>query len=201
MGKFAHFRSCGPSPIIVKQRLPVGTGLAFKTRSARFSRRSTRMAGPLFHYPNPCAFSQEEPPKMFCPNCSQAFQPERTSTCPNCGLSPVYGRRGPSKAALAFEKDERKSPGSSADTSAVDAGVRKGVNLILIGVAFLPVYKILVWLYPVNHLLTDGTQSIELFQMAGQGILFLLFGAGVLRVIFAMTVVRNRALRSAAGEQ
>ena len=83
----------------------------------------------------------------------------------------------------------------------MDAGVRKGVNLILIGVAFLPVYKVLVWLYPSSHLLSDGMRSVELFQMAGQGILFVLFGAGILRVIYAMTVVRNRALRSAPGEQ
>ena len=138
---------------------------------------------------------------MFCPNCSQAFQPERTSTCPNCGSSPVYGRQNPSKAAQALEKDRQKDPGPAADTTPVDAGVRKGVNLILIGVAFLPVYKILVWLYPANHLLADGTRSVELFQIAGQGILFVLFGAGILRVIYAMTVVRSRALRSAAGEQ
>lgn len=138
---------------------------------------------------------------MFCPNCSQAFQPERTSTCPNCGSSPVYGRQAPSKVARAFENDRQKSPASGANTSAVDAGVRRGVNLILIGVAFLPVYKILAWLYPPYHLLADGTRSVELFQMAGQGILFVLFGAGVLRVIYAMTVVRSRTLRSAAGEQ
>ena len=138
---------------------------------------------------------------MFCPNCSQAFQPERTSTCPNCGSSPVYGRRAPSKATREIKDDRQRSPGPIADTSAVDAGVRKGVNLILIGVAFLPVYKILVWLYPVNHLLSDGTRSVVLFQMAGQGFLFVLFGAGILRVIYAMTVVRSRALRSVPGEQ
>lgn len=138
---------------------------------------------------------------MFCPNCSQAFQPERTSTCPNCGTNPVFGRQPRSKAALAFAKDTAKFPGSGTDTPAVDNGVRNGVNLILIGVAFLPVYKILVWLYPAHHLLDDGTRSVELFQMAGQGILFVLFGAGILRVIYSMTVVRSRALRSAEGEQ
>ena len=138
---------------------------------------------------------------MFCPNCSQAFQPERTSTCPNCGSSPVYGRASSDKAVRAFENGGPKSPDGGSDTSAVDAGVKKGVMLILIGVAFLPVYKILEWLYPAHHLLEDGTRSVELFQTAGQGILFVLFGAGILRVIYAMTVVRNRALRTTEGEK
>lgn len=85
------------------------------------------------------------------------------------------------------------------DTSAVDAGVRKGVNLILIGVAFLPVYKLLAWLYPTNDLLVSGTRSVELFEMAGQAILFVIFGVGIVRVVYALTVVRNRVLRSAEG--
>ena len=137
---------------------------------------------------------------MFCPNCSQAFQPERTSTCPNCGTSRAYGRPSSAKAARAFENGKQKSPGGGNDTSAVDVGVKKGVMLILIGVAFLPVYKVLAWLYPAQHLLEDGTRSVEVFEMAGRGILFVLFGAGVLRVIYAMTVVRNRALRATEGE-
>jgi hypothetical protein len=83
----------------------------------------------------------------------------------------------------------------------VDAGVRKGVSLILIGVALLPVYKILAWLYPTNDSLISGTRSVELFETAGQAILILLFGCGLLRVVYAVTVVRTRVLRSAERNQ
>lgn len=137
---------------------------------------------------------------MFCPNCSQAFQPERTSTCPNCGSSPAYGRRSSGTAARALGKDQREVS-VEADTAAVDAGVRKGVYLILIGVVFFPVYKVLAWLYPSNDLLVNGARSAELFEMAGQAVLFVLFGFGILRVIYALTVVRQRVLREAETKQ
>ena len=133
---------------------------------------------------------------MFCPNCSQAFQPEKTSTCPNCGSSPVYGRQPSSKAARVVKEHRSTRAVASADTSAVDLGVRKGLYLILTGVAFLPVYKILGWLYPANDNLINGTRSVELFETAGQGILAVLFVGGILRVAYAMTVVRSRILRS-----
>ena len=83
----------------------------------------------------------------------------------------------------------------------MDAGVRKGLYLILIGVALFPVYKILGWLYPVNDNLISGIRSVELFERAGQAILAVLFLGGILRVVHAMTIVRNRALRTAEREQ
>ena len=133
---------------------------------------------------------------MFCPNCSQAFQPERTSSCPNCGSSPVYGRQTSSKAARVVKESRSMQAVVPADTSAVDAGVRKGLYLILIGVALFPVYKILGWLYPTNDNLISGIRSVELFERAGQAILAVLFLGGILRVVHAMTIVRNRALRT-----
>ena len=136
---------------------------------------------------------------MFCPNCSQAFQPERTSTCPNCGSSPAYGRRSSSAATRTLGKGPYDDPVAKVDTSAADVGVRKGVNLILIAVALLPVYKSLAWLYPTNDLLVSGTRSVKLFEMAGQAILFVLFGVGIARAVYALTVVRNRAQRSVQG--
>ena len=164
-------------------------------RCAHFSPGSNCWPGVAVDYPTYApiqgAYSQ-----MFCPNCSQAFQPEKTSTCPNCGSSPAYGRHPSSKAARVLSENRRSEAKVSADTSAVDAGVRKGLYLILIGVALLPVYKILGWLYPANDNLINGTRSVELFETAGQGILAVLFIGGILRVAYAMTVVRSRILRS-----
>ena len=138
---------------------------------------------------------------MFCPNCSQAFQPEKTSSCPNCRSSPRYGGPTPNRGVRDLKGSRRTEPGITRDTSAVDAGVRKGLYLILIGVALLPVYKILGWLYPANDNLVNGTRSVELFEMGEQAILTVLFLGGILRVIYAMTVVRTRVLRAAVREQ
>jgi hypothetical protein len=83
---------------------------------------------------------------------------------------------------------------------AMDAGVRKAVGLILIAVGFFLVYKVLVSFYPTTDTLIPGTRSITLFETAGQAILGLLFGAGVLRAIYAITVERKRDANAIAHE-
>jgi hypothetical protein len=75
------------------------------------------------------------------------------------------------------------------------AGVRRAVNLMLIAVAGLPVFKLLIWLYPANDKLIPGTRSVDLFEQGGVAILLLLFGGGILRAVYALTVERKRDLR------
>ena len=75
------------------------------------------------------------------------------------------------------------------------AGVRRGVNLLLIAVACLPVFKILIWLYPQRDSLIPGTRSVDLVERGGMAILLVLFAAGILRAIYALTVERKRDAR------
>jgi hypothetical protein len=80
----------------------------------------------------------------------------------------------------------------------MDTGIRKAVGLILIAVAFFFVYKVLAFLYPASDTLIPGTRSITLFESGGQAVLGLLFGAGILRALYALTVERKRDLRTFA---
>ena len=83
------------------------------------------------------------------------------------------------------------------DTGRVDAGVIRGLKLVLIGVALLPVYKVLSWLYPAQEILNGGSSSGELFEKGSIAVLLLLFGAGALRIAYALTVERRKATQSA----
>lgn len=78
------------------------------------------------------------------------------------------------------------------------AGVRRAVNLMLIAVAGLPVFKLMIWLYPHDDKLIPGTRSVDLFEQGGVAILLLLFGGGILRALYAVTVERKRDERMAA---
>jgi len=140
---------------------------------------------------------------MFCPNCAQCFDSVRQHQCPICGF-----HLGLDKVA---ELENESMPDSIPDPQpaavatlpndgAMDAGVRKAVGLILIAVGFFLVYKVLVSFYPTTDTLIPGTRSITLFETAGQAILGLLFGAGVLRAIYAITVERKRDANAIAHE-
>ena len=74
----------------------------------------------------------------------------------------------------------------------MQAGVLQAVKLMLIAVACLPAFKLLAWLYPQRDFHVPGKRSVDLFEQGGQAILLVLFGAGILRAIYAITVERKR---------
>lgn len=134
---------------------------------------------------------------MFCPNCAQSFDSNRQHQCPICGF-----HLGLDKLAEAEPVSKPEAPTvfkkPTTNDTAMDTGIRKAVGLILIAVAFFFVYKVLAFLYPASDTLIPGTRSITLFESGGQAILGLLFGAGILRALYALTVERKRDLRTFA---
>lgn len=131
---------------------------------------------------------------MFCPSCNQSLQAQGLVNCPICGFCLGSRRPAPNRTAdiQHDQKVEEVIEKASIDVSVMDSGVRKGLNLVLISIAFLPVYKILAWLYPSHDFLINGVRSVELFERGGQAILIFLFVAGFLRVISAFTIERRR---------
>src|SRR5690349_11996715 len=105
---------------------------------------------------------------MFCP-CSQSFS-SPDGKCPSCGLYVGIQKPRP-RTTLA----SAVSGADSKEFHRMHAGVRRAVNLMLIAVAGLPVFKLLIWLYPANDKLIPGTRSVDLFEQGGVAILLLLF--------------------------
>ena len=122
---------------------------------------------------------------MFCP-CSQSFS-SKDGKCPSCGLYVGIQEPRPRTTLAAAV-----SASDSKEFHRMHAGVRRAVNLMLIAVAGLPVFKLLIWLYPENDKLIPGTRSVDLFEQGGVAILLLLFGGGILRAVYALTVERKR---------
>lgn len=124
---------------------------------------------------------------MFCPNCSQSFRAGE-ARCPTCGV--WLGVSISARVANAELTPEVAV--SEDDSSPMDVGVRRGVKLMLIAVACLPIFKVLAWLYPQKDFLFPGTNGVELFEQAGQTIILLLFFAGLFRAIYAILFERKR---------
>ena len=131
---------------------------------------------------------------MFCPSCNQSLQAQGLVNCPICGFRLGSHRPPPNRTSNAqhVQRIDEGIEKVSINVSVMDAGVRKGLNLVLISIAFLPVYKVLAWLYPSHDSLINGVRSVELFERGGQAILIFLFVAGILRVISAFTIERRK---------
>ena len=129
---------------------------------------------------------------MFCPNCSQSFRSD-DHKCPTCGF--YLGSAPPVRVSESQSFSKAGSEGGSEKASSMDAGVRRGVNLMLIAVACLPVFKVLAWLYPQRDFLVADTRSVDVFERGGTAILVVLFGAGILRSAYALTIERKRDAR------
>ena len=136
---------------------------------------------------------------MFCKNCAQCFDSFRQHKCPICGFHQGLDKAETSERGATPDPVTAPHEGTP-DTSAMDAGIRKAVGLILIGVGCFFVYKVFVFLYPSTDSLVPGTRSVTLFETAGQTILALLFGAGVLRALYAITVERKKDLKILADQ-
>ena len=136
---------------------------------------------------------------MFCKNCAQCFDSFRQHRCPICGFHQGLDKADAPVRRATLDPVTSLHEGTP-ETRAMDVGIRKAVGLILIGVGCFFAYKVLVFLYPSTDSLVPGTRSISLFETAGQAILALLFGAGVLRALYAVTVERKKDLKILADQ-
>jgi len=129
---------------------------------------------------------------MFCPNCSQSFSSEFQQKCPTCGYLPGYELPVNPLPTVNAEKNQKQE---SPPLSSMESGAKSAVKLILIAVVCFLIYKVLAFFYPATDSLVPGSSSLKQFEFAGQAILTLLFGAGFLRAVYAVTVERKRDLR------
>jgi hypothetical protein len=130
---------------------------------------------------------------MFCPSCSQAFHARGAHECPNCNFK-LGGNYAPVKNATGFTPTAVDRV-TALEHPRVEAGVRKGLNLLFIAAGFFPVYTILGSLYPTD----PGQRSSELFNTGGKAILLTLAVAGLARVAYALIFERRAALREEQG--
>lgn len=127
---------------------------------------------------------------MFCPKCSEQQLSQETQFCSKCGF-PTAG----------VKKLLQNDGQIENEISNRQKGIRQGAKLILLSLVLLPAFIFLSAMFPPDDRLVESSPSSTWFEQIGWAILWTIFLAGAVRILYALVFERKSSISENISEK